>query len=155
MPKSTRKDASISFEIRGYNRVANNMRKMIAAHPKDVNEVMRQWAEDTRMFLKRTHYAPKPADSRYVRTGRLASSWRKEEVKPAVWVISNNAASPQSGRFYARYVVGSKDGPADQRQTKAHFENKWWRADEEVEKWHMPELTAYLSERYLELWGSP
>ena len=145
---------NLTIEIKGYNRVRNSMRKLIAAYPKDVNDVMRRWAEDTRMFLKRTPYASKPSDSRYVRTGRLASSWKKVEVKPAVWAITNDAVGPR-GQFYARYVVGmrpDKDGPGDQRQTETHFKNKWWNADDEVEK-EMPVLTYFLSKRYVELWG--
>ena len=123
MPVNKATGSSISYEIRGYDRVRNNLRGVIAAHPKDVNEVMRRWAEDTRMFLKRTAYPPKPANSRYTRTGRLASSWKKEQVKPAVWAITNNASGPKSG-FYARYVVGERDGPKNQRQA-AHMSH-WW-----------------------------
>ena len=145
---------NLSIEIKGYNRVANNMRKMIAAHPTDVNEVMRGWAEDTRMFLKQRGYPTRPKPSSYRRTGRLASSWKKEEVKPAVWAISNNAASPQSGKFYARWVVGEEDGPADQRKAKIH-RKIWWIASKEIELERAPKLTALLGERYLELWGSP
>jgi len=127
------------------------MRAVIAAHPKDVNEVMRRWAENTRMFLKRTAYPAKPANSRYTRTGRLASSWKKQEVKPAVWAITNDAKGPRGG-FYARYVVGEKDGPGDKRQAWMH-RNRWWNADEVIQSRHIPELTAFLGELYTDLWN--
>ena len=152
MPVNKATDTNIRFEIRGYDRVRNNLRAVIAAHPKDVNEVMRQWAEDTRMFLKRTRYPAKPANSRYVRTGKLASSWRKQQVKPGVWSFYNDATGPKSGKFYARYVVGKKDGPINQRQTRAHLRNNWWRADEVIEEIHIPELRLFLEELYVNLW---
>jgi hypothetical protein len=144
MPVNKATGSSISYEIRGYDRVRNNLRGVIAAHPKEVNEVMRRWAEDTRMFLKRTAYPPKPANSRYTRTGRLASSWKKEQVKPAVWGITNNAKGVH-GQFYARYVVGDW-------QTRGHKMNNWWRAAEVVEKVHVPELRLFLEEMYIKLW---
>ena len=145
----TSSGGNLSIEIKGYNRVRNNMRALIAAHPDDVNDVMRRWAEDTRMFLKRTRYPSRV--SSYRRTGRLASSWKKVQVKPAVWAITNDARGPKSG-FYARYVVGLKDGPGDQRQAKIH-RDIWWNADVVIETRHIPELTAFLSERYVELWN--
>jgi len=150
MPKNISGGSNISFEIRGYNRVRNNLRATIAAHPKEVNEVMRRWAEDTRMFLKRTRYPSRP-NSQYRRTGRLASSWKKVQVKPGVWAITNDAKGPRSG-FYARYVVGMKDGPGDQRQAKIH-RNIWWNADEVVEQVHVPELRLFLEELYVNLWN--
>ena len=150
MPVSQTSGTNIKFEIRGYDRVRNNLRAVIAAHPQEVNEVMRQWAEDTRMFLKRTAYPAKPANSRYTRTGRLASSWKKTEVKPAVWAFTNDARGPR-GRFYARYVVGEKSGPINQRQAWMHRDN-WWRADEVIEKVHVPELRLFLEELYVNLW---
>ena len=129
MPINQAERPSITFEIRGYDRVRNNLRSVIAAHPKEVNNVMRQWAEDTRMFLKRTAYPAKPANSRYTRTGRLASSWRKQEVKPGVWAITNDARGPR-GQFYSRYVVGEKDGPKNQRQAWMH--KGFWHTDKSV-----------------------
>ena len=152
MAKVTSSGGNLAIEIKGYNRVRNTMRKMIAAHPDDVNDVMRRWAEDTRMFLKRRRY-PTRSGSKYRRTGRLASSWKKVQVKPAVWAITNDAKGPRSG-FYARYVVGVEDGPGDQRQAWMH-RKIWWTADKEIENVHVPELTLFLSERYIEIWGSP
>lgn len=140
----------LSFEIRGYDRVRNNLRSVIAAHPKETDPVMKNWARDAAMFLKRTPYPAKPASSRYTRTGRLASSWRHDQVKPGVWAITNNAQGPQS-QFYARYVVGPKDGPGNQRQA-AHMRH-WWRADEVLEEVHIPELRLFLEEKYIELWN--
>jgi hypothetical protein len=114
---------------------------------------MERWAEDTRMFLKRQPYPPKPHNSRYRRTGRLASSWKKRKTKPAVWTFYNNATGPNS-RFYARYVVGEEGGsdtPANQRQAR-HMEH-WWHADEVIEQVHMPELRIFLDELYVNLWN--
>ncbi|MGB2807373.1 MAG: hypothetical protein WBC22_06520, partial [Sedimentisphaerales bacterium] len=73
------------------------------------------------------------------------------QVKPGVWAITNDAKGPRSG-FYARYVVGVKDGPGDQRQAKIH-RNIWWNADEVVEQVHVPELRLFLEELYVNLWN--
>ena len=150
MPVSQTKQSRISFEIRGYDRVRNNLRAIMAAHPQDVDNVMMQWAEDTRMFLKRTRYPSKPANSRYTRTGRLASSWRKDRVKPGVWAITNDARGPR-GQFYARYVVGEKNGPKNQRQAWMH-KGRWWNADEVMEQVHIPELRLFLEDMYVKMW---
>jgi hypothetical protein len=150
MPKNISGGTNIQFEIRGYDRVRNNLRALIAAHPKEVDPVMERWAEDTRMFLKRQPYPPKPHNSRYRRTGKLASSWKKRRTKPGVWTFYNNATGPNS-RFYARYVVGEKEGTKNQRQAWMH-RNRWWRADEVIEQVHMPELRIFLDELYVNLW---
>ena len=152
MARNTSGGSNITFEIRGYNRVRNNLRKVVAAHPKETDGVMRKWAADAAMFLKRTPYPSKPANSRYTRTGRLASSWRHDQVKPGVWAISNNAQGGGRGQFYARYVVGEKDGPKNQRQAWMHS-GRWWRADEVLEEVHIPELRLFLEEKYVSLWN--
>lgn len=151
MPINQASGSNITFEIRGYDRVRNNLRSVIAAHPKETNDVMRKWAEDARMFLKRTPYPPVPANSRYKRTGRLASSWKKEQVKPGVWALTNNATGPK-GQFYARYVVGEESGPKNKRQAWMH-KNRWWRADEVIEQTHIPELRLFLEEMYVNMWN--
>jgi hypothetical protein len=152
MPRNIATENNIRFEIVGYTRVLFNLKEVMEAHPKRVDDVMRQWAEDTRMFLKRTPYPAKPANSRYTRTGRLASSWKKEQVKPAVWAITNDAKGPRSG-FYSRYVVGQKSGPANMRQTKFHKAHGWWRADEVIENVHIQELRVFLDAMYVDLWN--
>jgi hypothetical protein len=152
MPRNTATgDANIRFEIVGYTRVLFNLREVMKAHPQKVDDVMQRWAENTRMFLKRTRYPAKPANSRYTRTGRLASSWRKEKVKPAVWSFYNDAASPKNGRFYARYVVGRKTNERNQGQAWMH-RNRWWNADKVIEEVHIPELRIFLDEMYVNLW---
>lgn len=145
MPTNNAQRSSISYEIRGYDRVRNNLRAVIAAHPQDTDVIMQRWAQDTRMFLKRTPYPAKPSNSRYVRTGRLASSWAAKRIKPGVWGITNNARS-KYGVNYARYVVGDW-------QTAAHKANKWWRADKVIEQTHIPELRLYLEEMYTKMWN--
>ncbi len=143
--------AGTKIEIRGYNRVKNALRAAIAAHPKDVDPLMYRWAQDTRARLKSKPYPPKPVNSRYRRTGRLASSWKAERSGNGKVAITNNAKSP-TGNFYARYVVGKmgRDGGAD--QTKFHKRNGWWLAREVIQEEHIPELTALLSELYEKNW---
>jgi hypothetical protein len=103
------------------------------------------------MGLKRTPYPSRPGSS-YRRTGRLASSWKKVQVKPGVWSITNDAKGPRSG-FYARYVVGDEEGPGNARKAWMH-RKIWWEASKEIEKF-TPKLVESLSEKYIELWGSP
>ncbi len=142
----------IRLEIRGYNRVRNALRATIAAHPKDVDDMMYKWAQETRAHLKSKPYPPVPANSRYKRTGRLASGWAASRVKPGQVAITNNAKSPK-GRFYARYVVGKGLGDKGFDQTAVHKRNGWWLARDVVQKERIPILTKRLGEMYEDLWA--
>ena len=144
MPVNKATGSSISYEIRGYDRVRNNLRGIIAKNMNNIDDEMRRWAQDTRATLKSKAYPPKPATSRYTRTGRLASSWKAERVKPGVWGITNNAKGVQ-GQFYARYVVGDW-------QTGFHKANHWWLASKVVEEVRVPILRLALEEMYIKLW---
>lgn len=151
MARNTSGGSNITFEIRGYNRVRNNLRKVVAAHPKETDSVMRTWAKSAADSLKKTPYPSKPSNSRYTRTYELKAGWNAVQLKPGVWSIANNASGHKGG-FYARYVVGEKDGPKNQRQAWMHS-GRWWRADEVLEEIYIPKLRTGLEEKYVSLWN--
>jgi hypothetical protein len=124
------------------------MRKTIAAHPKEVNAVMRVWSMDVETALKRKAYA-RPRGS-YKRTYELRKSWKAVQTKEARWTITNNAMGP-TGKFYARYVVGEDDGAKNQRQAWMH-KDRWWQVDKVIQKEHIPRLTKDLGNLYESLW---
>ena len=141
-------DGGLSFEIRGYDRVRNNLRAVAVAHPKETDSVMRAWSKSAADSLSRTPYPAKPANSRYKRTFALKAGWNSQQVKPGAWAITNRASA--KGQFYARYVVGPKSGP--QGQAWMH-RGRWWTADEVLSKTYIPKLTVDLSDRYVDLWN--
>jgi hypothetical protein len=140
----------ISLEIRGYDRVQNSMRKILAAHPKGVNAVMRVWSIDVEHALKRKAYGRPPENSRYVRTYNLRRSWKAVQTKEARWTITNKAVGP-NGRFYARYVVGEDGDTRNQRQAWMH-KGRWWQVGKVIQKDYVPKLTKDLGNLYESLW---
>ena len=147
--KRTSAQGGLSFEIRGYDRVRNNLRAAIAAHPKETDTVMHAWAKHAANALKRTPYPAKPANSRYRRTFNLKAGWNAQQLKPGRWAITNNAQGPKS-QFYARYVVGPKAGPHGQAWM---HRGRWWHADEVIDEIYIPQLRDGLEEKYIELWN--
>lgn len=149
----------ISYDVKGYNRVRNALRKMASEHGDTIDKTVKGFAQNQRARLKSYGYpsqrlAPQPfkTDKQrrwffwaldaglinvpYIRTGRLANSWRAEQKGKGEWAIANSAE-------YASWVVG--------RGAQSHYhKNHWWIAqdiiDEEVGK-----LTEDLTHELLEL----
>ena len=107
----------LRFELTiiGQNAVTNRLRTAAAKAPGAVGDATYRWAQDVRGKLKSTPYPPKRPGQRYVRTGRLANSWRAERVSQSRTVITNSAA-------YSGYVVGNSRG---ERQAWFH-RGRWW-----------------------------
>lgn len=115
---------AISFEVRGINRVRNQLRTIAAFYPRKVDDVAQVDLQRIRRMLKAKPYPAKRPGQKYVRTGLLANKWAVERVKPGLWRIVNNASL--RGRVYAGYVVGN-------RQAWMH-KNRWWIASEEIDR---------------------
>ena len=111
---------SINIEFKGVNRVRNTLRRLASLMPEIVDPELSDWAKDTAKELKRTPYPPKRPAQKYVRTGRLANSWKVGHPKRGVVSVLNSAK-------YAGFVVGDK-------QAWMH-EGRWWKASEEVQKY--------------------
>ena len=149
----------LSYDVKGYNRVRNALRKMASEYREEIDETVQDFAKDQRANLKSFRY-PEPrrisqpfkTDKQrrwfffalrtglisvpYVRTGVLASSWRAESSGWAEWSVVNSAA-------YSALVVG--------RGTQVRYhKDHWWIAQDVIEE-NTPELTKNLSDEILEL----
>ena len=126
---------TLGFEIKGVNRVRNQLRFLAAMHPSKTDPIIRDHAKRQQRELRATPYPAKPADSTYIRKhffGGIAGSFSAQAVKPGVWRVSNS-------RSYALYVIGQKGD-----QTKLHASNNWWRMKDVLEE-TLPELVKDLT----------
>ena len=97
--------------ITGNDELLARLRSASAKAPGVMDEISYRWAQNVRAKLKSTPYPPKRPGQRYVRTGRLANSWRAERRGKGRAVIINSAG-------YSGYVVGKK---------QAWFRRgRWW-----------------------------
>lgn len=128
----------LRFEItiRGSDAVRNELRGAVAKLGPKAQDVTYRWAQDTRATLKSTPYPPKRPGQRYVRTGRLASSWAA--TRAGKGAIITNSASGKSG-VYAGYVVGDNRG---EKQAWMH-RGRWWTARSIIDR-ERPKLKAAL-----------
>lgn len=109
-------------------------RRKIRAYKRSViptcDGALNVWAKETARVLKSTPYPPKRPGQRYVRTGRMASSWGRKRTKRTQhnveYAITNKATAPR-GQTYPSYVVGDKQG----RQAWMH-RGRWWVAQIKV-----------------------
>jgi hypothetical protein len=97
--------------ITGNDELLARLRSASAKAPGVMDEISYRWAQNVRAKLKSTPYPPKRPGQRYVRTGRLANSWRAERLGKGRALIANSAG-------YSGYVVGKK-------QAWAH-RGRWW-----------------------------
>ena len=116
--------------VRGANAVANRWRAAAAQAGPEIQEAAFRWAQGTRAALKSTPYPAKRPGQRYVRTGRLASSWAAERRGGGDAVIRNSAG-------YAGYVVGNSQGEG---QAWMH-RGRWWTARDVIQG-ERPKLRA-------------
>lgn len=114
--------------IRGNDEIVAQLRAAASKSPRQMDDALYRWAQGVRGKLKSTPYPPKRPNQRYVRTGRLASSWRAERLGNGRVLIANSA--PYSG-----YVVG---GGARNRQAWMHS-GRWWRGQDVIIE-NLPEL---------------
>ena len=118
----------ISYEIRGTNRVRNQLRTIAAYHPNGTDPIIGKHARAEQKRLRNKPYPPKPATSTYVRKrffGGIAGSFSARRISTGVWNINNS-------RPYASYVIGP-------RQAWMHV-GRWWQMRDEMQK-RMPDLT--------------
>lgn len=131
-------DTKVQFEIRGWNRVRNQLRTVAKYHPNVSDRVVERHTKRVAGQLRRKPYPPKRPQQKYQRTGDLGKSFRAQKERDAHWRIINRVKSRKYQRPYAIHVI--KKG----RQPWFH-KNRWWTIDEEVEK-TMPELTRTLTQ---------
>lgn len=120
-----------SFELRGTNRVRNQLRTLAAADPDITEPVIAKHAKSERRRLKSTPYPAKLPGQKYIRTGNLANRFRAERQKAGVWRVTNSAS-------YAVWVI--KRG----MQNRQYHRGRWWTMEDVLED-GMPDLTRDLS----------
>ena len=122
----------IGVEIRGTNRVRNQLRIIASFHPDRTDPIIGKHAKAEQRTLRATPYPPKRPGQTYVRKrffGGIAGSFSARKVKTGVWDVRNS-------RLYATYVIGK-------RQAWMH-KGRWWIMADEMQK-RMPNLTNALS----------
>jgi hypothetical protein len=130
--------AQVEIEVKGLNRVRNNLRRLIALNREIVEPEMRIWAQAVRKLLKGKPYPSKRSGQTYVRTGELANGWAAEPHGLGVWSIVNR-------KEYAGWVVGM-------RQAWMHVQ-RWWQARPTIEG-EVPKLTKALTSKIEGVWES-
>jgi hypothetical protein len=115
--------ASYSWIIEPIEQLASDQREHAANLPALADEVLYEWAQETRAFLKGRGYPSAPGGSKYVRTGLLANKWAAQREGRGIVRILNEAATKNR---YAGYVIGDSED-----QARMH-EGRWWQATEEI-----------------------
>lgn len=103
----------ISLSVRGSTRLANRFRTLAARNAQILDPVVKDYSQDLRRTLKSEPYAPKPPQSTYQRTGKLANSWAVVKIAPAAYAIQNSQP-------YSQWVVD------ENKQVHFHAANGWW-----------------------------
>ena len=128
-------DKFVSIDLNAYNRVENKLRKAASDGAEWLDDEVGTFARRQRRRLKNARYPAKRPGQTYVRTGRLANSWKAEKRANAQWTIRNSAK-------YSGWVVG--------RETQAWMhKNRWWIFEDEMEK-TTPDLTKALANRVMD-----
>ena len=114
-----------SVEMRGTNRVKNQMRFLASMHPQKTNPIIRDHAKMVRKKLRMTPYPtylPHFTHTRKGFFGGIAGSFSAKMKKLGVWIVSNS-------RLYAMPVIGK---PEQKRQHPSFL--RWWSMADEVSK---------------------
>jgi hypothetical protein len=129
----------ISMKVTGVNRVRNNLRRFVSDHKKIFDPVISDHVKGLQRLLSRKKAPAKLPRQKYIRTGRLQSSFSARKISPAVWTIRNSAP-------YATWVVKERVGNVGQA---AIHQGRWFTIEEEERKLR-PQLTRNLTKRAVE-----
>jgi len=121
------------LEIRGTNRVRNQLRAVASFHPNKTDAVIGKHARAERIRLKAKPYPPRLPGQIYRRTGNIANRFFSRKKSMGVWEIGNSA-------LYAAWVI--KKG----MQNRKYHKGRWWTGDDVLAE-RMPMLTKALSEK--------
>lgn len=125
--------AQVSVEIRGTNRVRNQLRAIAAFHPNNTDSIIQKHARAQQKKLRNTPYPPYQPHFTHRRKryfGGIAGSFSARRVSPGVWHIVNS-------RDYAQWVIGR---PKNSHPSFA----PWYDMRDELQG-DMPQLTRQLS----------
>ena len=93
----------IDVELRGTNRVRNQLRFLASAHPDKTNAVIKKHAKETQKKLRSLPYPPYLPHFKHQRKGffgGIAGSYSAKQRKKGVWEIKNS-------RLYAGWVISA------------------------------------------------
>ena len=127
----------LAFEIKGYNRIRNGLRRLVADHPKEADKAIEKFNRRQVRRLRSKRYPAKRPNQKYKRTFQLRRGWRTRQVRTGEHEIRNVMS-------YAPYVVG-------QKQAWMH-KDRWWVAKDVVEE-ETPTLVRDLTAVYTKMWG--
>ncbi len=113
---------TLDVKLRGVDRVLATLRRGVDLDAA-IGQGLGEWAKDLHdgQLYGMENYAPPPANSSYIRTGRLGANWGLSRPRKTA-VSFNNTSS------YARYVVGDSQGG---RQAAIHA-GRWWIARKKI-----------------------
>lgn len=129
-----------TIEIRGSNRVRNQLRYLVKEYPDDVDDEIASFVRMAENQLYRKAYPPPPPmtdrqargeGKQYERTGRLREGWYSDRLGPSLYILGNV-------EDYSGWVIGTV-------QAKIH-QGRWWIAREEVQDMVESDLTPALTE---------
>lgn len=149
----------LHYEFKGYNRVANSMRKLASGYRKETDDTVGGWVKKKRAGLKSRGYpaqrlAPQPFKSErqrrwffwalasglisspYQRSGKLANSWKARRSGWSDWAIENS-------QIYAYLVVGRNN-------QAGYHEGHWWVAEDVIEE-DVSELSEEITDAIMRL----
>lgn len=112
---------TVNYEIRGTNRVKNQLRTLIAMYPSLVDPIIKRHAQSEKKELRNTEYPPQRPLQTYIRKkffGGIAGSFGVIQKKQGVYGVRNS-------RPYAGFVIGKK-------QAWMH-KGRWWIMQDEVQ----------------------
>ena len=123
----------VQFDIRGSNRVRNQLRGLAAAHPEETGPVVEKHTKWAAAQMRRERYPAERPNQTYRRTYELRRRFRAQKVKAAVWRVINL-------RPGAVWVI--KKG---MQNRKVHL-GRWWTLEDKLQK-TMPRLTRKLTDK--------
>lgn len=114
----------LDIKLHGIDRVLATLRRGVNLDDA-IGQGLGDWAKDLLdgQLYGMENYAPPPANSTYIRTGRLGANWGLSRPRKTAVSFDNPTA-------YARYVVGDKHGG---RQAAIHA-GRWWLARKRIER---------------------
>jgi len=121
----------VSVEMKGINRVKNQLRTLAALHPEITDPIIAAHAKKERARLKSKPYPPRLPNQKYVRTGLLANKFAHRKLGPGKHSVANT-------RPNGIYVI--KKG----WQNRQYHLGRWWTIEDALDE-NMPELTKNLT----------
>ena len=130
------KQIKTEVELRGYNRVNNQLRALASAHTDVTDPVIEKHTKALSAMFRGKPYPNKLPNQKYQRTYNLRRGFRAQNRGKGKWAVINRAK--RRGRYYALWVI--KKG----FQNRKYHLGRWWTIEDESQK-TMPTLTRNLS----------